>query len=87
MQQVLAMSEQHGDGAGVSDALGVIADIYTSLGDFDKAGVVRPRGGRVVCDAKRAFLLTLVLFPVAVVRQVLENHAAVMQKRGGQRCV
>jgi tetratricopeptide (TPR) repeat protein len=37
MKQVLDMSEREGDNTGVADAMGVIADMYTELGQLDKA--------------------------------------------------
>ena len=38
MKLVLALSEEMGESKGVGDALGVIADIYTDMGDLEKAG-------------------------------------------------
>lgn len=38
LQQVLTLSEEHGDVSGAADAIGVIADVYTDKGDLDNAG-------------------------------------------------
>ena len=38
MKLVLALSEEMAESKGVGDALGVIADIYTDMGDLEKAG-------------------------------------------------
>lgn len=38
LQQVLYISEEHGDVSGAADAIGVIADCYTDKGDLDNAG-------------------------------------------------
>lgn len=37
MQKVLHMCEEHGELMGKSDALGVIADLYTDMGELEKA--------------------------------------------------
>ena len=37
LKRVLEISDEMGDHVGDADAYGTIADIYTDLGDFDKA--------------------------------------------------
>ena len=39
MRKVVDLSKEHRDSAGLSDAFGVIADIYTEMGNYGEAAV------------------------------------------------